>query len=79
VQGRPETSWQPTYNAGANPVPVRLRKAELARPRHPGPAGATFEILARGALPWSERQAKPAHQETETEAGDTPPATRMPG
>ena len=70
-----ETSWQPTYNAGANPVQVRLRKADLAKPVIQDLLQATFEILAPGVLPWSERQAQPAHQETGTAAGGTPPGT----
>ena len=27
-----ETTWQPTYNAGANPVPIRLRQDDLQIP-----------------------------------------------
>ena len=54
-----ETSWQPTYNAGANPVPVRLRQADLAKPVVQELLRATFEILDSGAIPWSERQAQP--------------------
>jgi hypothetical protein len=59
-----ETTWQPTYNAGANPVPIRLRKADLARPVIQDLLRATFEILAPGALPWSERQAQSAPEGT---------------
>jgi hypothetical protein len=55
-----ETSWQPTYNAGANPVPVRLRQADLAKPVVQELLRATFEILDSGAIPWSERHAQPA-------------------
>ena len=40
-----ETSWQPTYNAGANPVPIRLRQADLAKPVVQELLRATFEIL----------------------------------
>jgi hypothetical protein len=70
-----ETNWQPTYNAGANPVPVRLRKADLAKPVIQDLLRATFEILAQGAPPWSERQAHPSHEETGTAAEGTPPGT----
>ncbi|HCU96174.1 MAG TPA: hypothetical protein DHU96_27025 [Actinobacteria bacterium] len=55
-----ETSWQPTYNAGANPVPIRLRQADLAKPVVQELLRATFEILDPGAKPWSERPARPA-------------------
>jgi hypothetical protein len=54
-----ETNWQPTYNAGANPVPVRLRQADLARPVIQELLRATFAILHAAAVPWSERQAQP--------------------
>lgn len=40
-----ETSWQPTYNAGANPVPLRLRQADLGKPVVQELLRATFEIL----------------------------------
>jgi hypothetical protein len=55
-----ETSWQPTYNAGANPVPVRLRQADLSKPAVQDLLKATFEILDPGVEPWSERHAKQA-------------------
>jgi hypothetical protein len=51
-----ETTWQPTYNAGANPVPIRLRQEDLAKPVVQDLLRATFEILDQGAIPWSERQ-----------------------
>jgi hypothetical protein len=54
-----ETSWQATYNAGANPVPIRLQKADLTKPVVQELLRATFEILAPGATPWSERRAQP--------------------
>ena len=59
-----ETSWQPTYNAGANPVPIRLRTADLAKPVVQELLRATFEILASGATPWSEQHAQPAADAT---------------
>jgi len=55
-----ETSWQPTYNAGANPVPIRLRTADIAKPVVQELLRATFQILASGAMPWSERHEQPA-------------------
>jgi hypothetical protein len=54
-----ETSWQPTYNAGANPVPLRLRQPDLAKPVVQELLKATFAILDSAAVPWSERQAQP--------------------
>jgi hypothetical protein len=54
-----ETNWQPTYNAGANPVSIRLRRADLDKPAVQDLLRATFEILGPGAAPWSERQAEP--------------------
>lgn len=46
-----ETTWQPTYNAGANPVPVRLRQADLSKPVVQELLRATFEILDTGGPP----------------------------
>ena len=59
-----ETSWQPTYNAGANPVPIRLRTADIAKPVVQELLRATFQILASGAMPWSERHEQPATDAT---------------
>jgi hypothetical protein len=50
-----EPSWQPTYNAGSNPVSVRLRRSDLERPVVQELLRASFEALAPGAAPWSER------------------------
>jgi hypothetical protein len=55
-----EAGWQQTYNAGANPIPIRLRKADLAKPVVQELLRATFEILAPSSIPWSERHAEPA-------------------
>ncbi len=52
-----ETNWQPTYNAGANPVSIRLRQTDLDKPSVQDLLRATFEILGPGATPWSERHA----------------------
>ena len=59
-----ETTWQLAYNAGANPVPIRLRQEDLARPVVQDLLRATFEILDPGAIPWSER-----HPEATAQAG----------
>ena len=49
--------WQPTYNAKANPVVVRLRRQGLERPVVQDLLRASYDILAEGAQPWSERSA----------------------
>lgn len=54
-----ETNWQPTYNAGANPVSIRLRQTDLDKLAVQDLLRATFEILGQGVAPWSERQAEP--------------------
>jgi hypothetical protein len=77
-----ETTWQPTYNAGANPVPIRLRKEDLAKPVVQDLLRATFQILDLGAVPWSERQAETLEQTAGTANNEpyialpTPEATR---
>jgi hypothetical protein len=53
-----ETNWQPTYNAGANPVSIRLRQTDLDKLAVQDLLRATFEILGQGVAPWSERQAE---------------------
>ena len=50
-------NWQPTYNAKANPVVVRLRRQDLERPVVQDLLRASYDILAEGAQPWSERTA----------------------
>jgi hypothetical protein len=50
-----EPSWQPTYNAGANPIYLRLRHTDLSKQPVQDLLRASFEILADGATPWSER------------------------
>jgi len=52
-----ETNWQPTYNAGANPVSIRLRQTDLAKPSVQDLLRATFEILGPSATSWSELHA----------------------
>ncbi len=53
-----DASWQATYTAGANPIAIRLQRAYLDKPVVQELLRATFEILAPGATPWSERQAE---------------------
>jgi len=50
-----DISWQPAYNAGANPVCIRLRLPDLENPVVQELLQASFEILAQGTAPWSER------------------------
>lgn len=64
-----ETTWQPTYNAGANPVPVRLRKVDLDKPVVQDLLRATFDILDQGAAPWSERREQPQADADDTTTG----------
>jgi hypothetical protein len=52
-----ETNWQPTYNAGANSVSIRLRQTDLGKLSVQDLLRATFEILGPGTAPWSERRA----------------------
>ena len=50
-----EPSWQVTYNAGANPVVLRLRRLDLVKPAVQELLRATFEAIGAGAQSWSER------------------------
>jgi hypothetical protein len=49
-----EPSWQTTYNAGSNPISVRLRRPDLERQQVQDLLRASFEILADGATAWSD-------------------------
>jgi hypothetical protein len=70
-----ETTWQYSYNAGANPVPIRMRQEDLAKPVVQDLLRATFEILGPDAVPWSERQPK-----ADSDAGTlTEPVMGQPG
>lgn len=51
-----EATWQSTYNAGSNPVTIRLRRPDLQQPVVQELLRASFEILEPAARPWSERQ-----------------------
>lgn len=59
-------SWNTSYNAGANPIAIRLVLADLDRPVVQQLLRATHEALAPNARPWSERRAD------KTDAGSTP-------
>jgi hypothetical protein len=51
-----EPAWIRTYNAGANPIGVRLRRDDLGKQQVQELLRASFEILEPGANPFSERQ-----------------------
>lgn len=63
-------SWQPRYNAKANPVSVRLRREDLDRPVVQELLRASYEILRDGALAWSERAGIPRAEDTAAASGD---------
>lgn len=49
-----EPTWTPSYNAGANPITVRLTAQDLQRPEVQDLLRASFNILTKGSSPWSE-------------------------
>ena len=51
-----DASWQRTYNAGSNPISLRLRRADLAKKPVQELLAASFEILGAGVSPFTERQ-----------------------
>jgi hypothetical protein len=51
-----EPSWQRGYNAGANPISVRLTISDLEKSAVQDLLRASFEVLDVGTTPWSERQ-----------------------
>jgi hypothetical protein len=59
-------SWTPTYNAGANPITVRLTKADLDRAEVQELLRATHDYLAKKIV-WSEVSG--GVEESESEAG----------
>jgi hypothetical protein len=63
-------SWQPSYNAKANPSAIRLRRENLDRPVVQELLRGSYEILRDGAQPWSERAAAP--ETPPVEAADEP-------
>jgi hypothetical protein len=65
-------SWQPTYNAKANPVVVRLRRQDLDRPVVQDLLRASYDILAEGAQPWSERASAEIAPQSADVAAATP-------
>jgi hypothetical protein len=49
--------WQTTYNAGANPISVRLRFADISDPDVRTFLAATYSAVKPGAIPWSQQPA----------------------
>jgi hypothetical protein len=47
--------WQTTYNAGANPIALRLRSSDLSDPVVQDFLAATYRAVQPGASPWSQR------------------------
>ncbi len=64
-------SWTPTYNAGANPITVRLNKADLEKPAVQQLLRASYRFLAEKAA-WSDEQSVESDgTDSETTAGET--------
>jgi hypothetical protein len=63
-----EPSWQASYNAGANPISLRLKKADLDRREVQDLLKASWEIIGDGATPWSERHPAARHGENDASA-----------
>jgi hypothetical protein len=59
-----EPNWQRTYNGGANPIALRLRRSDLAKTQVQELLAASFEILEAGAAPFSARSAQPTSSPT---------------
>ncbi len=56
-------SWTPNYNAGSNPIGLRLQRADLLKPVVQDLLRSSFKILEPGATPYS--QAHPESPEAE--------------
>jgi hypothetical protein len=64
-------AWVPNYNAKANPVSLRLRRADLELPVVQQVLRASYEILQAGVQPWSQRDAATATDESEADKAIT--------
>jgi hypothetical protein len=60
-----EAAWQRTYNAGSNPISMRLQRSDLDKPVVQELLRASFEILEPGMAPWSERRSSPQHPQAD--------------
>ena len=56
-----EAAWQRTYNAGSNPISMRLQRSDLDKPVVQQLLRASFEILEPGMAPWSGRRSSLQH------------------
>ncbi|MGI8574539.1 MAG: hypothetical protein ACR2MA_04185 [Egibacteraceae bacterium] len=72
-------NWQPSYNAKANPVVIRLRRGDLERAVVQELLRASYEILRNGAQPWTERQQAAGPDSPVKEAEPQAPAPGAPG
>lgn len=70
-----EPAWNRTYNAGANPVSIRLTRADLTKAEVQELLRASFEILEVGAVPWSQRSAAASEPATADAGGEGPDRT----
>jgi hypothetical protein len=50
-----EPSWQTTYNAGSNPVSLRLKRADLGQPVVHELLRSSYESLDPTSVPWSQQ------------------------
>ncbi|QOW00160.1 hypothetical protein RCF27_07085 [Rhodococcus pyridinivorans] len=74
-------AWNPSYNAGANPISLRLRKEDLHNDSVQKLLIATYEAVASDAVPWSTTNPTPANSEISNEVTTirptpTPPAAQ---
>jgi len=83
---RPPCAIEGYDNAGSNPVSLRLRRSDLEKPVVQELLRASFEALAPGTPPWSERHPQVALDdslaltdsvEIEHSHGDTRPLTTL--
>jgi hypothetical protein len=51
-----EIAWNRNYNAGANPISIRLTRTDINAAPVQELLRASFEILEPAAIPWSERR-----------------------
>ena len=64
-----ELGWSPVYNAGANPITVRLATSDLQKPEVQDLLRAGFEILSLNTT-WSDRRALPDSEASSADAAD---------
>lgn len=57
-----EPTWTQSYNAGANPITVRLTSSDLKEAAVQDLLRASYDILNKGAQPWSEQESFPTEE-----------------